>query len=80
MVLLVLALVVLLAANLFIGAVDIPAREILTILEGEEGSKASWYYIVWESRIPQCITALLCGSALSVSGLILLAICPTAIF
>lgn len=71
MVLLVLALVVLLAANLFIGAVDIPAREILTILEGEEGSKASWYYIVWESRIPQCITALLCGSALSVSGLIL---------
>lgn len=33
--------------------------------------KASWSFIVWESRFPQCITALLCGAALSVSGLML---------
>ena len=38
---------------------------------GNEVEKASWSFIVWESRFPQCITALLCGAALSVSGLML---------
>ena len=32
---------------------------------------ASWRFIVLESRIPQCITAALCGAALSASGLML---------
>ena len=61
----------LVAANLFLGSVDIPAREVVRILGGEEAAKASWTYIVWESRFPQCVTALLCGAALSASGLML---------
>ena len=38
---------------------------------GGEVEKESWQFIVWESRVPQCITALLCGAALSASGLML---------
>lgn len=62
---------VLMAANLFYGSVDIPARAVWSILQGEEVEKAGWTYIVLESRFPQCVTALLCGAALSVSGLML---------
>ena len=38
---------------------------------GHEGEKASWSFIVWESRLPQALTALLCGGALAVCGLML---------
>ena len=41
------------------------------ILTGNEVEKASWSFIVWESRLPQAITALLCGMALAASGLML---------
>ena len=62
-----LLIVLLVVANLFLGSVNIPAQEVLRILSGEEAEKASWTFIVWESRFPQCITALLCGAALSAS-------------
>ena len=64
-------IVILFAANLFIGSVQIPPDEILHILMGKEPEKASWGFIVLQSRLPQAITALLCGSALAVSGLML---------
>ena len=66
-----LCILLLVAANLFFGSVDIPARAVWEILSGGEAEKASWAYIVWESRFPQCVAALLCGAALSVSGLML---------
>ena len=57
-----LLIVALFVVNLLVGSVKIPAREVLRILLlGEEGSKASWSFILWESRFPQAITALLCG-------------------
>ena len=59
------------AANLFWGAVDIPYGAVIDILSGHETDHQSWEYIIWESRLPQCVTALLCGAALSVSGLML---------
>lgn len=61
----------LMAANLAFGSVDIPVCDVWSILRGEEAEKAGWAYIVWESRFPQCVTALLCGAALSASGLML---------
>ena len=64
-------ILLLMAGNLFLGAVGIPASAVCDILMGNEVEKASWSFIVWESRFPQCITALLCGAALSVSGLML---------
>lgn len=59
------------AANLFWGSVDIPPGAVWEILCGGEGEKASWGYIIRESRIPQACTALLCGSALAGAGLLL---------
>ena len=69
--LLTVALVILAAANLFFGSVNIPAEAVVNTLLGNEVEKASWSYIIWESRLPQCITALLTGAALSTCGLML---------
>lgn len=66
-----LLLLLLFVGNLFFGSVGIPCEETLRILLGGEATKASWQFIVLESRLPQAITALLCGAALSVSGLLL---------
>lgn len=69
--LLLLLIVLLLAANLLVGSVAIPAGEVLRILMGEDAGRESWHYIVWEARLPQALTALLSGSALAVCGLLL---------
>ncbi len=66
-----LLIIVLIIANLVFGSVKIPANEVWSILLGNESEKASWTYIIWEARFPQAITALLCGSALAASGLML---------
>ena len=58
-------------ANLLVGSVSIPAEEVVRILMGDEASKASWRFIVWQSRLPQALTALLCGASLAVCGLLL---------
>ena len=66
------AIVVLFALNLLVGSIHIPAADVLTILFGDSDDiRPSWRYIVLESRLPQAITALLCGGALAVSGLML---------
>lgn len=70
-IILILLIVGLTAANLLIGSVHIPADAVWDILCGNEVEKASWTFIVRESRFPQAITALLCGAALSASGLML---------
>lgn len=57
--------------NLVLGSIRIPALDVFRILMGDEGEKASWRFIVMESRLPQAITAMLCGGALAVSGLML---------
>lgn len=69
--LLVTGIMVMFAVNLFIGSVNIPAGEVCDILIGKEDVKSSWRFIVMESRLPQAITAILCGAALSLSGLLL---------
>ena len=64
-------IVALFALNLLIGSVSIPAGDVLRILMGDDSLKPSWQFIVLESRLPQAITAMLCGGALAVSGLML---------
>ncbi len=66
-----LLIIVLFIANLFLGAVSIPADEVLKVLLGDTGGRESWSYIIMQSRLPQAITALLCGGSLAVSGLML---------
>lgn len=57
--------------NLFIGSVSIPSKEVFKIIMGQETVKSSWRFIVLDSRLPQAITAVLCGASLSLSGLLL---------
>ncbi|MBQ4445958.1 MAG: iron ABC transporter permease [Prevotella sp.] len=66
-----LLIILLFCVSMIIGAVDIPVSEVISILSGKTSEKASWQYIVLQSRLPQTITAMLCGGALAVSGLML---------
>ncbi|MBQ1664810.1 MAG: iron chelate uptake ABC transporter family permease subunit, partial [Bacteroidaceae bacterium] len=64
-------MVFLFAINLLVGAVDIPTKDVVNILMGNDSGHPSWQYIVLQSRLPQAITAMLCGASLAVSGLML---------
>lgn len=64
-------IVLLFALSLVVGAIDIPLRDVVAILLGDESQRKSWQYIVLQSRLPQAITAVLCGASLAVSGLML---------
>ncbi|MCF2602215.1 iron ABC transporter permease [Parabacteroides distasonis] len=55
--------------NLLLGSVPIPLRAICEILFGSEEQPVVWQNILWKSRVPQALTALVAGAALSVSGL-----------
>lgn len=57
--------------NLLVGSVSIPTQDVLAILSGQDVGKPSWQFIILQSRLPQALTALLCGAALSTSGLLL---------
>lgn len=62
---------VLFVSNLFIGSVDIPFADVMSLLTGGECERESWRLIVLEMRLPQAVTALLAGAAISVAGLLL---------
>ena len=64
-------IVVLFALNLLLGSVSIPPEDVFRILIGDKGVKASWQFIILQSRLPQAMTATFCGAALAVSGLLL---------
>ncbi|PWJ59677.1 iron complex transport system permease protein [Dyadobacter jejuensis] len=55
--------------DIMLGSVHIPLQEVIQIIFGGEASVQAWQLIVEKIRIPKAITALLAGSALSVSGL-----------
>ena len=57
--------------NLITGSVQIPFADVLNILCGRFMGKESWQYIILENRLPQTLTAILCGASLSVCGLML---------
>ena len=70
MLLLVLSIGVLFLLNLFLGSVAIPFHFIWNILWGmDEGESVIWQNIIWKSRVPQALTAMVAGAGLSISGL-----------
>ncbi|MBR5851102.1 MAG: iron ABC transporter permease [Bacteroidaceae bacterium] len=66
-----LVLLLLFAANLFYGSIDIPRGEVLSILTGGGAQRDVWRVVVLETRLPQALTALLAGASISVAGLLL---------
>ena len=65
------SILLLFGLNLTTGSVQIPFTDVLDILCGRFAGKESWQYIILENRLPQALTALLCGASLSVCGLML---------
>ena len=55
--------------NILLGSVQIPFKDVWHILWGDYNGNEIWQNIVWKSRIPQALTALVAGAGLSVSGL-----------
>lgn len=68
---LILTIIFLWMVNLAVGSIRIPVKDIFNILFSDYHGKESWRFIILESRLPQSITAILCGGALSASGLML---------
>ncbi len=64
-------LLLLIIVSLSYGAVNIPIESILNIVTKGTSEKLSWDIIITESRFPQCITAILAGAGLAISGLLM---------
>ena len=69
--LLFLALILAFLVNISLGSVHISVSEILSTIFGFGASKESWEFIILDYRIPKAITALIAGSGLAVSGLLM---------
>lgn len=55
--------------NLVLGSVSIPLSSIWHIVWGQGEEPVAWQNIIWKSRFPQTLTALVAGAGLSISGL-----------
>ena len=69
--LLLLLVLVLWFTNISFGSVSIPFLDIFSIIIGDETVKESWQTIILDFRIPKAITAIMVGSGLSISGLLM---------
>jgi iron complex transport system permease protein len=64
-------LLVLFFMNISFGSVSISLNEIFKIIFGGNASKESWETIIFTFRLPKAIAAILVGSGLSISGLLM---------
>lgn len=69
--LLVAGIIMLFVMSLIVGSVRIPLADVCDILFDKFDGKESWKYIIMENRLPQALTAMLCGASLAVCGLML---------
>jgi len=58
-------------ASISLGSVMIPLKEVFTSLTGGQATKSTWEYIIINYRLPKAITAVLVGTGLSISGLLM---------
>ncbi len=66
---LLLIIVILLIVNLLLGSVKIPVADVCRILLGDASESEIWRNIIFSSRLPQALTAIVAGAGLAVSGL-----------
>jgi iron complex transport system permease protein len=57
--------------NTSFGSVFIPFKTVIKSFFSNENIKESWLYIIKDYRLPKAITAILVGSGLSISGLLM---------
>ncbi len=70
-ILLVLVLVFCFGLNVSLGSVTIPFKETFNAIFGSGTTNESWSYIIWNYRFPKALTAVLVGSGLALSGLLM---------
>ncbi|WPO80909.1 iron ABC transporter permease [Flavobacterium sp. KACC 22761] len=58
-------------ASISLGSVTIPLKEVFSSLTGGQATKSTWEYIIINYRLPKAITAVLVGTGLSISGLLM---------
>ncbi len=64
-----LLILLLFVLNLILGTIHIPTEAVCDILMGGDGGSMVWRNIIFKSRMPQTITAIIAGAGLSISGL-----------
>ena len=57
--------------NISFGSVSIPIKDTFNSVFGGSVQNDSWQYIIWNYRVPKALTAILVGSGLSLSGLLM---------
>ncbi|MGB5369067.1 MAG: iron ABC transporter permease [Flavobacteriaceae bacterium] len=65
------ALILALVLNISLGSVTIPFGDTLKAVFGGTLENRSWKYIIWNYRIPKAFTAVMVGSGLALSGLLM---------
>lgn len=58
-------------ANISLGSISIPIDDVFNALIGKSTSNESWQYIIQNYRLPKAFTAVLVGSGLGISGLLM---------
>jgi len=66
-----LGLVLMFLVSICLGSVNIPLKDVYASLTGGQASKSTWEYIIINYRLPKAITAVLVGTGLSISGLLM---------
>ena len=66
-----LLVVLLFILNISLGSIYIPFKEIVKTLSGMNLENKGWETIIWQFRLPKAITAILVGSGLGISGLLM---------
>ncbi|MFD2727321.1 FecCD family ABC transporter permease [Hyunsoonleella rubra] len=57
--------------NISLGSVSIPIKDIFNSLIGNPTSQETWQHIVQNYRLPKALTAIIVGSGLGISGLLM---------
>ena len=70
-ILLLLVMLICFMVNISLGSVSIPLEDTLNAIIGRTTKVDSWSYIIWNYRIPKAFTAILVGSGLALSGLLM---------
>ncbi|WP_372938382.1 iron chelate uptake ABC transporter family permease subunit, partial [Seonamhaeicola sp.] len=57
--------------NISLGSVSIPLKDVFNSLIGSNVDRETWQHIIQNYRLPKAITAILVGSGLGISGLLM---------
>ncbi|TBN04761.1 iron ABC transporter permease [Hyunsoonleella flava] len=68
---LILALIICFLLNISLGSVSIPLKDIFNSLIGKNVEQESWQFIIQNYRLPKALTAIIVGSGLGISGLLM---------